>query len=306
MFSSRLSRLTALTQTSRQQRTIAQPVAVEGFGYWSGRDVRVEFRPAAAMTGVVFVRDDLPGAPRIPAAVAHRVEIPRRTALSCNKANVEMIEHILAALAGLAIDNCEVRVNQPEMPGCDGSSQPYVEALDRAGVVLQDAMRDQLVVREITRLGNEDSWIEARPVSTPGLSIRYRLDYGPNNAIGRQTLTLTVNPKTFREQLANCRTFMLKEEADWLLEQGLGARASMQDLLVFGDTGPIDNTLRFADECVRHKILDMVGDFALAGCDIVGQFVAYKSGHRLNAEMVRVLLAEGLRVVAAPARRKSA
>jgi UDP-3-O-acyl N-acetylglucosamine deacetylase len=306
MFSSRLSRLTALTQTSRQQRTIAQPVAVEGFGYWSGRDVRVEFRPAAAMTGVVFVRDDLPGAPRIPAAVAHRVEIPRRTALSCNKANVEMIEHILAALAGLAIDNCEVRVNQPEMPGCDGSSQPYVEALDRAGVVLQDAMRDQLVVREITRLGNEDSWIEARPASTPGLSIRYRLDYGPNNAIGRQTLTLTVNPKTFREQLANCRTFMLKEEADWLLEQGLGARASMQDLLVFGDTGPIDNTLRFADECVRHKILDMVGDFALAGCDIVGQFVAYKSGHRLNAEMVRVLLAEGLRVVAAPARRKSA
>jgi UDP-3-O-[3-hydroxymyristoyl] N-acetylglucosamine deacetylase len=295
-----------LIQSSRQQRTIAQPVAVQGFGYWSGRDVRVEFRPAAPSTGVVFVREDLPGTPRIPAAVAHRVEIPRRTALACNKATVEMIEHILAALAGLAIDNCEVWVNQPEMPGCDGSSQPYVDAIDRAGVVLQEAVRDQLVVREITRLGDEDSWIEARPASTPGLSIRYRLDYGSNNAIGRQTLTLAVDPKTFREQLANCRTFMLKEEADWLLAQGLGARASMKDLLVFGDLGPIDNTLRFPDECVRHKILDMVGDFALAGCDIVGQFVAYRSGHRLNAEMVRVLLAEGSRVVGAPSRRKSA
>ena len=274
----RQRRLTALILTPRQQRTIAQPVAVEGIGYWSGHDVRVEFRPAAASTGLVFVRADLPGTPRIPAAVAHRVEVPRRTALACHKASVEMIEHILAALAGLAIDNCEVWVNQPEMPGCDGSSQPFVEAMDQAGVVVQDAVRDQLVVREITRLGNDDSWIEARPASTPGLSIRYRLDYGSNNAIGRQTLTMNVNPKTFREQLANCRTFMLKEEADWLLAQGLGVRASMKDLLVFGDLGPIDNTLRFSDECVRHKILDMVGDFALSGCDIIGQFWRTRAG----------------------------
>lgn len=292
-----------MIHTERKQRSIEKPVAVEGFGYWSGRDVRVEFRPAAPSSGVVFVRSDLPKQPRIPAAVAQRIEVPRRTTLTLNKASVEMVEHILAALAGLQIDNCEVWVNQPEMPGCDGSSLPFVEALDAAGTVVQDAMRDQLVVREPIRLGNEESWIEAKPATTAGLCIRYRLDYGAGNGIGRQTLTVNVNPQTFREELASCRTFVLKHEADWLVAQGLGARASLKDLLIFDENGPIENTLRFGDECVRHKILDMVGDFALAGCDIVGDLVAHKSGHRLNAEMVRALLAEGMRLTA---RRKSA
>jgi UDP-3-O-[3-hydroxymyristoyl] N-acetylglucosamine deacetylase len=289
--------------TQRKQRTIEKPVAVEGFGYWSGRDVRVEFRPAPVGTGIVFVRTDLPTPVRIPAIIAHRIESPRRTTLARNKAAVEMVEHILAALAGLLIDNCELAVSAPEMPGCDGSSQPFVEALDRAGVVEQAAMREQLVIREVTRLGDENCWIEARPATAPGLSIRYRLDYGPGNAIGRQTLLTQVTPKTFREELAPCRTFLLKEEADWLVAQGLGGRASSKDLLIFGEHGPLENALRFSDECVRHKILDVVGDLSLSGCDIVGQIVAHKSGHRLNAELVRVLLTECERI---SARRKSA
>ena len=214
-----------------------------------------------------------------------------------------MVEHILAALAGLQIDNCEVGVNAPEMPGCDGCSQPFVEALDRAGVVEQASIREQLVVREVTRLGDDDCWIEARPATAPGLSIRYRLDYGPGNGIGRQTLAMQVTPQTFRDELAPCRTFMLKEEADWLVAQGLGGRASLKDLLIFGEHGPIENALRFRDECVRHKILDLVGDLSLSGCDLVGQIVAHSSGHRLNAELVRVLLTEGERV---GVRRKSA
>jgi UDP-3-O-acyl N-acetylglucosamine deacetylase len=214
-----------------------------------------------------------------------------------------MVEHILAALSGLQIDNCEVAVNEPEMPGCDGSSRPFVMAIDRAGAVEQHADREQLVIREITRLGDDNCWIEARPAASPGLSIRYRLDYGPDNAIGRQTLALSVTPRSFREELAPCRTFLLKEEADWLIAQGLGSRASMADLLIFGDEGPIDNELRFSDECVRHKILDLVGDLALSGCDVVGQIVAHRSGHRLNAELVRVLLKEAERV---SVRRKSA
>jgi UDP-3-O-acyl N-acetylglucosamine deacetylase len=287
----------------RQQRTIEKPVAVEGFGYWSGRDVRVEFRPAPAGTGVVFIRTDLPTPVRIPALIAHRIEAPRRTTLARQKAAVEMVEHILAALAGLQIDNCEVAANAAEMPGCDGSSGPFVEALDRAGLVEQPAIREQLVIREITRLGDENCWIEARPATTPGLSIRYRLDYGPGNGIGRQTLLIQVTPKTFREDLAPCRTFLLKEEADWLVAQGLGGRASLKDLLIFGEHGPLENALRFSDECVRHKILDVIGDLSLSGCDIVGQIVAHKSGHRLNAELVRVLLTECERV---GARRKSA
>ncbi len=214
-----------------------------------------------------------------------------------------MVEHILAALAALQIDNCEVAVNEPEMPGCDGSSQPFVEALDRAGIVELDAIRERLVIREVLRIGDENSWIEARPAPTPGLAIKYRLDYGPGNGIGRQTLSIHVTPQSFREQLASCRTFLLKEEADWLVAQGIGGRASLGDLLIFDKEGPVENTLRFPDECVRHKILDVVGDLALSGCEVSGQIVAHKSGHRLNAELVRVLLAEGERITA---RRKSA
>lgn len=279
--------------TRRQQRTISKPAAVDGFGYWSGHDIHVEFRPAPPDTGIVFVRTDLDPVVRIPAIVANRVETPRRTTLRTSRGNVEMVEHIMAALAGLTVDNCEVCVSAAEMPGCDGSSQPFVEALDAAGYVEQDSGHSQLLVREVTRLGNDESWIEARPATSPGLSVKYRLDYGRDNPIGRQTLALNITPETFRRELAASRTFMLKAEAEWLQSQGLGRRATTNDLLVFDDQGPIDNELRFPDECVRHKMLDLVGDFALAGCELVGSFVAHRSGHRLNAELVRILLAEG-------------
>ncbi|HEY4310245.1 MAG TPA: UDP-3-O-acyl-N-acetylglucosamine deacetylase [Pirellulales bacterium] len=282
----------------RQQRTIEKNATVEGFGYWSGKDVRVEFRPAAPDTGVVFVRHDLPKPQRIQAHVAQRVETPRRTTLRAGTASVEMVEHIMAALAGLRIDNCEVWVNTVEMPGCDGSSQPFVEALSAAGAVTQNALRTALVVREVTRLGDIDSWIEARPSAGPGMSIKFRIDYGSGNAIGRQTLTMPITPDSFCRELAPSRTFMLKSEADWLVAQGLGRRASTKDLLIFDGDGPIDNELRFRDECVRHKALDLVGDLALAGCDLIGHFVAHRSGHRLNAELVRVLLQEGDMLVA--------
>jgi UDP-3-O-acyl N-acetylglucosamine deacetylase len=255
--------------------------------------VRVEFRPAEANSGIVFVRTDLPQPTRVPANIKHRVETPRRTTLRANGAAVEMVEHILAALAGLQIDNCEIWVNAPEMPGCDGSALPFVEALDTAEPVFQPAPRSQLRVRDTTRLGSDDCWIEAQPSTAPGLSLKFRIDYGRDTAIGRQTFSLDVTPQTFRRELAPARTFMLKDEADWLQSQGLGTRATSRDLLVFDNNGPIDNELRFRDECVRHKALDLLGDFALAGCDMNGQFVAHRSGHRLNAEMVRALLSEG-------------
>lgn len=266
---------------------------VEGFGFWSSRDVRVEFRPAAADTGVVFVRSDLNPAARIAAAVERRVETPRRTALVNGPGRVEMVEHILAALSGLQIDNCEVWVNECEMPGCDGSSSAFVEALEGAGVVRQQAIRSTLVVRETVRLGNEDCWIIADPPEQDGLSLQFRIEYPDCAAIGRQTYKLALTPAAFRKQLAACRTFLTRPEAEWLRGQGLAARATTKDALVFDDEGPVENELRFDDECVRHKMLDLVGDLALAGCDIVGQITAHCSGHRLNAELVRVLLAEG-------------
>lgn len=278
---------------SRQQNTLAAAASVTGFGYWSGRDVKVEFRPAPPDTGVVFVRGDLEKPARIAARVDNRIETPRRTTLRSGGASVEMVEHILAALAGLQVDNCEVWVDAPEMPGCDGSSQPFVEAIDSVGIVPQAAVRSLLVIHEISRLGNDESWIEARPATGGGLTAKYRLDYGRDNAIGRQTLAMTVTPDSFRRELAPSRTFMLKNEADWLRSQGLGKRTTTQDLLIFEGEGPLDNELRYPDECVRHKLLDLVGDLALAGCDLLGHFVAHKSGHRLNAEMVRILLTEG-------------
>lgn len=282
-----------LTRHTRPQQTIAQPVTVEGFGYWSGQNVRLEFRPAEPKTGIVFVRSDLSEPVRIPVQVANRIEIPRRTTLACNGANVEMVEHILAALAGLRIDNCEVWVDRPEMPGCDGSSQPFVNALQSAGIVQQDWPCKQLIVFDVTRVGNDESWVEARPAKHHGLSIKYKLDYGSENPIGRQTIEMRVTPETFCRELAPARTFLLEAEAEWLRSRGLGSRVTPRDILVFGDQGPIDNELRFEDECVRHKALDLVGDLALSGCDIVGHIIAYRSGHRLNADLVQAILSEG-------------
>ena len=148
---------------ARRQRTISRPSIVEGFGYFSGRDVRVEFRPASVGTGVTFVRRDLEPKAKIPARPELRIDVPRRTTLAADGAHVEMVEHILAALAGLAVDNCEVWVDAEEMPGCDGSALPFVEALDAAGIVEQGAPVRRLVVDRTIRVGDQNKWIEASP-----------------------------------------------------------------------------------------------------------------------------------------------
>lgn len=278
----------------RTQQTLAQVATLTGFGYWSGKDVRVELRPAAIDTGLLFVRSDLAPHMRITAGAHNRLEAPRRTTLAAGNAQVEMVEHILAALYGLQIDNCEIWVDQPEMPGFDGSSLAIVEAIDAAGVVPQEAPCKRLIISEVTRVGDDDSWVEARPIKNgSGLSVKYRLDYGPECPIGRETIELKVTPKTFRTELASARTFLLEEEANWLRSRGLGTRVTNKDLLIFGPTGLIDNTLRFENECVRHKALDLVGDLALAGCELVGHVIAHRSGHRLNAELVKTIVQEG-------------
>lgn len=282
----------ALSHSRRNQHTIADRVSVAGFGYWSGLDVTVEFRPAPADTGIIFVRTDQGQPQRIEAIVSNRVEIPRRTTLQAGETTVEMVEHVMASLAGLQIDNCEVWVDRAEMPGCDGSSRPFVDALLSTARVAQDAERAVVTITEPRRVGDESCWVEARPSPVDGLTLQYLLDYGDAGPIGRQSIALALSPQSFCDELASARTFILKHEAEWLREQGLGERVTCSDLLVFNDTGPVGNELRFHDECVRHKTLDLVGDLALAGRDIQGQIVAYRSGHRLNAELVRELLCE--------------
>ena len=217
----------------RKQRTLSAAAVVEGVGYWSGEDVRVEFRPADPHEGITFVRADLPGAPRIAAAVENLVEMPRRTVLQNGSTCVEMIEHIMAALAGMNVDNCEVRVDRTEMPGCDGSAMPFVEAIQLAGAEEQNAVRPSLTIREPLRLGNEECWIEARPSSPGKTVIQYELDYGSGNPIGRQSLEVLLSPRYFARSLAASRTFLLQHEAAALQAQGLGKRTTFSDLLIF-------------------------------------------------------------------------
>ncbi len=276
----------------RVQNTICRPVTLTGFGYWSSMDVTVEFRPAPENTGIRFVRCDLPGHPVIPALVEHRTQSPRRTSICRGPATVEMIEHIMAALHGLQIDNCEIAVNRPEMPGFDGSSLTFVDALDRAGICPQNAVRSRISVRETLRIGDDEHcWIQIEPCDE--FRITYLLDY-PQPQIGRQSFQLSINEQSFRDEIAAARTFLLKHEAQWLLQQGLGARVSYQHVLVFDEQGPIDNKLRFENECVRHKMLDVIGDFALCGHEVMGHVTASRSGHRLNGELVRRLLQHGM------------
>ena len=244
--------------------------------------MRVEFHPAPVDSGLVFVRRDMQPARRVAAVIANRIEAPRRTTLVADGATVEMVEHIMAALWGLKIDNCEISVDAPEMPGCDGSSLAYVEALTGAGIVEQAAPQRRLLITETTRVGGDDAWVIAVPPVGDHLEIKYHLDYGRPSPIGRQTIQLTVTPQSLRRELAPARTFILEHEAQWLQQRGLGARATFRDLLVFGESGPLDNELRYADECVRHKALDLIGDLALCGCDLIGSVSAHRSGHRLK------------------------
>ena len=249
----------------------------------------MRFRPAAADTGVVFVRTDLPGRPSVPAHIRHVIPRQRRTTLQQGEATVEMVEHVLAALAGLRIDNCTVEIDAPETPGCDGSSQAFVEALSAVGAVELDRERETLVIDRPVTVREGQSTLTAHPGDGEGLVLSYHLDYGRHTPIGAQSLFVDVSPESFRKELAASRTFLLEAEAVALRQAGIGRRTTESDLLIFGPEGVIGNELRYPDECVRHKILDMVGDLALLNKDLCGHVVAHRSGHQLNAALVRKL-----------------
>jgi len=272
----------------RPQQTIRRAVTVTGKGYWSGRPCRVEFLPATAHAGIAFLRT-VGGVPvRIPVAVGNRVEAATRTNLAVAGAAVQMVEHVVSALVGLGIDCCLVRVSAEEMPGLDGSARGFVAALDEAGIERLGPPVEPLVVREPCRVAEGDAWIEALPPVHPGLSLEYELDYGPG-PIGRQALSLRLTPDVYRTELAAARTFVREAEAERLRAAGLAADVTTRDLLVFGADGPIDNPLRWPDECVRHKVLDLVGDLALAGRPVHAHVRACRSGHRLNAALAERL-----------------
>jgi UDP-3-O-acyl N-acetylglucosamine deacetylase len=275
----------------RRQRTLSADAEVEGAGLVTGARARVRFRPAPPDSGLVFRRTDRPAAPPVPALAALVTDTRRRTTLGPPTHGVTLVEHLLAALAGLHIDNCLIEIDGPEPPGLDGSAAGFVTALARAGAELQGAPRPIWGVTAPVVVAAGGATVALHAAAEPALRMSYLLDYGPLSPIPRQTFTLDVCPGGFAREVAACRTFVTEAEAAVLRAQGVGKHLTAADLLVFGPGGPIGNRTRFADEPARHKVLDLVGDLALCGFDLAGHVVAYRSGHGLNVELAVKLAA---------------
>lgn len=271
----------------RYQRTVAGPAQVQGIGFLTGALVHLRFCPAPPSTGIVFVRTDLPSRPSIPAQVSEVSGTNRRTTLGRGGVQVGLVEHVLAALSGLRIDNAFVELDAPEPPGLDGSARGFVDALHGAGARLQGARRPVYAVTEPMLVRSPGATLALHPPQDNELQISYLLDYGRGSPIDWQMHSVTLTPESFANEIADCRTFILEKEAEVLRRQGLGSRSTLADLLVFGPAGPIENRLRYANEPARHKILDLVGDLALFPGDLRGHVVAYRSGHPLNVTLAR-------------------
>ncbi|MEM1069886.1 MAG: UDP-3-O-acyl-N-acetylglucosamine deacetylase [Planctomycetota bacterium] len=269
---------------SRNEHTIAGSCQVSGRGYWSGQYVTVEIHPAALGTGVRLVRSDLPSQPECPADVLHREAIALRTNLACGEARFQMIEHLMAALAGLEIDNCIVEINGEELPALDGSSRGYVDPLMSAGLIVQARARKRLVINQRYRIGTPESWIEFAPAKHGESYYEYQLSFDDETPIKPQAYQVELSPDRFVREVAPARTFVTHAQAEQIRAAGMASHVTNQDLLVIADDGPIANHFRFRNECARHKTLDLIGDLSLAGFDIIGRVISFRGGHRLNAE----------------------
>jgi UDP-3-O-[3-hydroxymyristoyl] N-acetylglucosamine deacetylase/3-hydroxyacyl-[acyl-carrier-protein] dehydratase len=278
----------------RAQRTVRSQAEVRGVGLHTGAETTVRVGPGPADSGVVFVRTDLPGRPRIPADPLHLVDRGRRTALAEGAAEVHTVEHLLAACHGLGVDDLVVEMDGVEVPGMDGSALPFVEMLRRGGVVeIPGSTRRELLLRQpegVVEPGSE-SCLSALPWER-GLRVSYTLDYGPRSPFAPQHVAIDFSEDAFVREIAPARTFVLQEEAQALLARGLGRGANHQNTLVVGPDGaPAQNRLRFPDEYARHKTLDLCGDLFLAGADLKAQVTAVRTGHAGNGLLARRLAA---------------
>lgn len=276
------------------QQTIRKPVEISGLGLFTGEASLLRFKPAGPHTGIVFSLLNGSTPIHIAAKVENVSKRARRTSIRNGSAAIETVEHCLSACTGLGIDNLEIELDGHEVPSMDGSSEPFVKLLQEAEIEIQSAEREVFVIPEMVRVAEGDMELLALPplsAEDRTLEIHYLLDYGEETPIGRQSFIIRITPETFVREIAPARTFVLEVEAQALRDQGLGTHLNYEDLVVFGPDGPIGNTLRFPEECVRHKILDLIGDLRLFGQFIAGRVYARKSGHALNHELVRQLLA---------------
>ena len=272
---------------SDRQRTLATPVEIDGVGLFFGQPVSLRCLPAEANTGIVFVRTDLRGRPAVSATIDNLLGPQRWTALKNGEAEVCMVEHLLAAAAGLGIDNMTVETDTSEMPVGDCSALTYVEPFLSAGIKELGAPAPSLHLPGPLAVTDGDIALMVTP-QEDGLTVTYTLDYG-RHFLGIQTSTLVINRDTFVRDIAPARTYVLRPEVDGFLKQGLGKGASPENTIVLEENGDTSVDLRFPDECVRHKILDLMGDLFLAGGRLTARVMAYKSGHSTNVRLAQVI-----------------
>jgi len=269
-----------------KQRTIAKEIHLKGIGIHTGNKVNLTLKPADADSGVTFIRTDIPGAPRIKANAEFLLaqKLSRRSSVGNSQAQVQTVEHLMATLSSLGIDNIDIQMDNNELPGLDGSAIGFVEALENSGIAFQEKQKYIYTVNAPISIQEGSSSIIILP--SKEFKVSYTLSYD-HPLLESQFLELAVNAESFKSQIAPARTFCMESEANELQNQGLGLGANYENTLVVGTEGVIKNKLRFKDEFVRHKILDLIGDLYLAGCSICGHVIALRSGHSLNLKIAK-------------------
>ena len=272
------------------RRTLAGETKVEGTALHAGGTVHMTLSPAPSGTGVVFCRSDM-GNATIPARYDAVTETNLGTVISAGDVKVGVIEHLMAAVAGAGIDDLLVTLDGPEPPILDGDALSYFKLLEQAGTKEQGGTKKAIKVTRPVTVTIKDASITLSPADEPGYS--YALDYSNTKAIGKQNYSMTLTRENFAREIAPARTFGFKHELEMLNKMGLGRGASLENTLAIdGDTVVNKKLMRFPDEFVRHKILDAIGDMALAGGPLIARFEGVKSGHATNNAVLRALFAD--------------
>ncbi len=271
------------------QKTLKEDLSFRGIGLHNGEECEARLKPAPPDTGLVFVRTDLEGCPEVRASWKHLDPRERRSALRDGPAQVSTVEHLLACFFAFGIDNARIELNGEEVPGMDGSALPFAEAIAAAGSVDLKAERRRLDLVDPIFIRDGEVSIVALP-SEEGLSIQYHLAPPGPSVNGIQSFGLRLTPESFLAEIAPARTFVAKHEIEVLKEAGLGKGAGPENTILLGPDGPEHDSLRFPDEPVRHKVLDLCGDLALSGVDLTAHIIATRSGHRTNHAFVRELV----------------
>jgi len=271
----------------RLQSTLKEEICVRGQGLHTGRDINMVLRPAPRNTGIVFIRTDR-GNVRIKAGVNSVTDTTFATTLTSDGVRVGTVEHLLAAFAGLEIDNAYVELDGPEVPIVDGSSRPFVSKIVESGIASQSAAVSYIRIIKPIVVNEGHCQIAVTPYD--GTRITYRLFY-THPAFGEQKMGINITKMSFVNELAPARTFGFLRDVEMLKSKGLAKGGSLDNAIVLGDKEVLNgNKIRFKDEFVRHKILDAIGDLALLGFPIYGHIIANKSGHTLHVKLLRKIL----------------